>query len=198
VDAKSHGTEERLELYVLGRLPESEIIEIEEHLILCEPCRDRVEEIGAFAPAMRGALLQIEPGKQQTTDWFSWLRLPRFAAAGAFAAVVLTFGVYWMAGNNRVPPMASLTLTAMRGETVPEIGSSRELDLTITDAPAGAGQFVLQLVDASGESVWSGPAPASGPALLVKVRKRLSPGAYIVRLNKASGQLAHEYAFRVK
>ena len=95
--------------------------------------------------------------------------------------------------------MASLTLTAMRGDAAqgPSVPAALELNLNITDAPRAGGPFTIEIVDASGGKVWSGQAGAAGPDLHLKVGSRLSPGEYIARLYGASGQLAHEYFFHV-
>lgn len=41
---------------MLGRLPEPEQAVIEEHLLVCEICRNRLDEAEAFAKAMRQAI----------------------------------------------------------------------------------------------------------------------------------------------
>jgi len=61
-DLNAHGTEEQLELYALGRLPGSGQVRLEEHLLVCAACRDKLNEIGDFALAMRAA------GKQLMAD----------------------------------------------------------------------------------------------------------------------------------
>ena len=50
MNAVKHGTEEQLERYVLGQLPESEIVPLEEHLLLCEVCREKLDEAGVLRP----------------------------------------------------------------------------------------------------------------------------------------------------
>lgn len=200
-----HGDDDRLERYVLGRLAENEVVEVEEHLILCEACRDKLEEIGAFAPAMRQEL-QKPWAEEARFDWLSglsrrlsggltgWLSRPGFAMAGAFAAIVLAFGIYWIGRSAGSAPVASLQLMAVRNEAQPTVEPARELDLTFADAPARGAPFQVEVVDASGGKVWSGSAEQNK----VKVTRRLSPGDYFVRLYSASGQLLHEYEFRVK
>ncbi len=43
-----------LEAYSLEELPESELRPVEEHLLVCERCRQVVSELDVFAPALRG------------------------------------------------------------------------------------------------------------------------------------------------
>jgi hypothetical protein len=43
--SQGHVSDEALEEYSLDRLPESSLATVEEHLLVCGPCRDRLEEI---------------------------------------------------------------------------------------------------------------------------------------------------------
>ena len=54
--ALSHQSTEQLELYALGRLAEPEQAVIEEHLLICEACREQLDEVEAYAKAMRRAI----------------------------------------------------------------------------------------------------------------------------------------------
>jgi anti-sigma factor ChrR (cupin superfamily) len=59
--AISHQTAEQLERYALGRLAEPEQAVIEEHLLICEACRQRLDEVEAYAKAMRRAISYSSP-----------------------------------------------------------------------------------------------------------------------------------------
>ena len=201
MDAFCHQSDDRLELYTLGRLSDSDVEQVEEHLILCESCRERTDEIGNFAHAMKEDLTAHPVAAQR--EWrqrFEWLQ-PRFAMgfamAGALAAVVLTLGIYWMGHNPRMASVASLQLTAMRGE-MPTVAMARELDLLLTDATASGGPFRLDVVDANGAGVWTGRPEATSGGVGAKVMTTLKPGSYFARLFSASGQLLHEYGFEVR
>jgi len=52
----NHVTDELLELYSLDRLSGADLERIEEHLLVCPECRERLKETDAFVKAMRGAL----------------------------------------------------------------------------------------------------------------------------------------------
>lgn len=68
-----HVTDDHLELYALDRLPDSNLPRLEEHLMICANCRERLDEINAFALGMREASgVEAEP----RTDWLKWLRGP--------------------------------------------------------------------------------------------------------------------------
>jgi len=81
---------------------------------------------------------------------------------------------------------------------MPFTGPAREFDLTLADGPREAGPFRVEVVDATGLSVWSGLAESSPVGVQVKVMRRLAPGVYFVRLSAASGKLLSEYGFRIR
>lgn len=51
-----HVSEDRLEAYSLGRLSEDELARLEEHLLVCAACQERLEATDAFVETMRQAL----------------------------------------------------------------------------------------------------------------------------------------------
>ena len=55
-----HPNEEQLERYAMGRLAERELAPIEEHLLVCEACQERLEMAESLLPAMRRALREVE------------------------------------------------------------------------------------------------------------------------------------------
>ena len=85
-----HQTEEQLEFYALGRLTETQVAAVEEHLLVCSVCQDKLDEVEAYALAMREAI-SAEPKPEPQTDWLAWLRPDNFrlpswsmAAVGGF------------------------------------------------------------------------------------------------------------------
>ena len=56
----SHSTDEVLEQYSLVWLSEEETARLEEHLLICADCRQRLEEIDEFVRAIRQALTEYE------------------------------------------------------------------------------------------------------------------------------------------
>ena len=187
-----HESEDRLELYALRRLPDSEVELVENHLLLCEECRERLEEVSAFAFSMRDTLKDT-PVIESRTRWFEWLT-PRLAMAGAFAALLMAAGVYRISGDAHILPVASLQLTALRGSESKTVVRARELDLSFTDAPASSR---LDIVDAGGSTVWTGTLNSGGKRVEAKISQVLSPGDYFARVYRGAGQSPQEYQFRV-
>ena len=48
-----HLTEDAIEQYAMGKLPESERPRAEEHLLACQQCRDELELIGLIIAGLR-------------------------------------------------------------------------------------------------------------------------------------------------
>jgi hypothetical protein len=199
VDLKDHhGTEEQIERYLLGNLSGLELAALEEHLLICESCRERTESAEAFAMAMRDALnLDAQSPQPVATrmNWLAWPGRPAFQLAAAFVVILAALAIFWGRGSG-LPAVANLQLTATRGE-MPSVKPARELDLALTGAPSDGGPFRVELVNAQGRKVWDSLADSEGDAVLVKVSSRLQPGDYFVRLYAADGPMLHEYGFRV-
>jgi hypothetical protein len=117
------------------------------------------------------------------------------AIAGAAALIAIVAVV--STGRMKVAPTATLQLTAIRGE-MPATSPAHEYDLTLADAPGVGGPFRVEVVSGSGESVWKGPADSESKGAEVRIDEALKQGDYFVRLYAASGQMLHEYGFRIR
>jgi anti-sigma factor RsiW len=53
--ARNHIAEDTLERYVMARLSEAELVPVEEHLLICQDCRERVAWLDDFVGAVRSA-----------------------------------------------------------------------------------------------------------------------------------------------
>jgi anti-sigma factor ChrR (cupin superfamily) len=51
-----HPSEEVLERYLFGSLPEPEVEQVEEHLLVCHSCIDAAEQLLAFVQSLRSSL----------------------------------------------------------------------------------------------------------------------------------------------
>ena len=74
-----HRTDDQLEAYALGRLGTSDqpgLELLEEHLMICSTCRDRLEGVEAFASGMKDAFGSKLGNSDFETDpdLFAWLR----------------------------------------------------------------------------------------------------------------------------
>ncbi len=102
-----HGTDEQLELYALNQLPEPHLALLEEHLIVCGACREKLDAIGDFALGMRES-----SGTEPASDLGSFFRRrPAYSMAIAFAALLVVVGdtVAW-ADEVRTERVAAVDL----------------------------------------------------------------------------------------
>jgi hypothetical protein len=56
----THMDEEILELYALGRLNEEEVVPVEEHLLICHTCQDRLADTDEYIRTVRAAAPKLE------------------------------------------------------------------------------------------------------------------------------------------
>jgi hypothetical protein len=59
IGVPKHVPGDTLERYVMNRLPESELEPVEEHLLICPQCQDRLEAKDEFVKAMKAAIAEF-------------------------------------------------------------------------------------------------------------------------------------------
>ena len=183
--SEKHIDPERIEMYSLGGLADGETADIDEHLLVCEHCRESVEKADRYARAMRSAARTLEAEPAGTVSRW-WFRPPVWAAACA----VLLIGAFFLFRPHTVSAPIALHLAAFRGFETTYPAPARtplELDPDLTGLPPG--NYELEMVDGDGRSVWKGSS-ASGRRTV----PGLAPGAYFLRVHGAKGELLREYA----
>ena len=73
--AARHINADSLEIYALGRLAESDGVPVEEHLLVCEQCRERLAGWDEYVGAMRSACWQFRAVPLVRGRWRSLARL---------------------------------------------------------------------------------------------------------------------------
>jgi predicted anti-sigma-YlaC factor YlaD len=68
IDADRHIDEEIAERYAMRSLARDEAALVEEHLLVCETCRNRVTEADAYVRAMESAVPRL-PVKAAKSHW---------------------------------------------------------------------------------------------------------------------------------
>ena len=191
-----HEPDDQLELYALDRLPEDAMERVEGHVLICDHCRTRLDDIGEFAYTMRQSLLAAQTDQVPAErGWFhGWHLKVAFGGAIAFALLYVVF-VYRSSHLSGLAPVASLTLSAVRGESA-VAAPGLEYDLTLR--AASGSNLPVEVVDAAGKVVWSGTAAAYSDGVRARVTKPLQPGSYFVRLKSPSGELVHEYGLDIR
>lgn len=204
-------SEEELEQYLHNRLSGVTRESIEEHLLYCQSCLDRVTEEEAFASSFRVAARRIEdetlraayagvPQGPLAKLW-NWIRRPAATLSLVFAGAAAVLILIALPSFRPGPPI-DITLVAERG-----LASSLA-------APAPAGRLLCLNLDTSGlpelplraELAGAGnqifarstATPAAGK-IRWELGRSLESGTYWVRLYGPSpGILLREFALVVK
>jgi hypothetical protein len=186
-----HLDEMAMDDYALGLMPEEEVADFEEHLLLCVSCQERLTQNDAFIKALKGASSEHVREKAQ---WrYAWrARLPVLATLAAGLLLVAGTAVRHLGQPAGQP--AIVTLEAYRGAAAEAWApAARELVLHfdllgLPDLPS----YELEIVDRWGTPVSrvdAAPGAATVPALRA--------GSYYIRLYAPGGQLLREYGFEV-
>jgi len=183
ITLEQHPTEELLERYAAGRLPEGTVAAVSTHLFECDSCYERYEnEVTLLSLKHAPESVVVEP---QRVPFWSRIRVsfpaPVLAAAAAVALLMVVAIPKWTSHDGS-PVVAELS--AMRGSaTASSVPAGRPVQLKLNVSGAATGeQLTVQVADSAGNSLWNGTTkPANGFAE-VTVDRRLGAGEYWVRL----------------
>ena len=193
----SHPTEEILEEYARNHLPEALVAQVEEHLLICPSCQDAVSEIDRFVSAFQAATKQPDPAVHRIPA--AWLSGPAVSRLGIAAAVILALTVVWKHPQAASTPV-TVSLSSLRGSNaLSPAPAGKPLQLNI-DAPdvAPGNDYRVEVVDATGNPVWTGTVSGTSGKLYAPMPKSLSRGVYWVRLYSADSELLREFGMTVK
>jgi anti-sigma factor RsiW len=204
---EDHIPDQALEEYSRGALSEEEAGHLEEHLLICPHCQDRLADTDEFVRAMRDATarLQMElpsPLEDRWRDAWRWLwrPVPVMTACGA-AVLLIATGTIW----NRGRPGAyetTVMLQTTRGDALAAAhapaGRALLLKLDAKGLPALA-SYRLEIVDADGSAVLQRAVDRQPDAIAAPLPQRLNPGTYWVRLYEpqAAGTLLREFGLTI-
>ena len=198
----THFAEDVLEAYSLGRLSDKEASGLEEHLLVCHSCQERLERTDDFVRAFRIAVHgQPRPAKPSWLGWLkgNWRPLP-VAGAVAMAALALALLAPRRAVLEGETTVSLVALRGSGGDAAPAPAHRRlHLDLDATALPGQA--YRIELADSRGRVLWrpGRDTPVEGTRVKATVSDSLGAGIYWVRLyDPGSGQLAREFGLRVR
>jgi hypothetical protein len=192
-DIHRHADAEDLERYSIGASSLEENARIEEHLLICEDCRNELLATERFVGSMQAAARQWRrdgaEGKDRGRTVPFWI--PALAACALILLVVAIRVV------PRQGTAVAVSLAALRGSGPGTIGpAGRELNLQpnltgLSEAPA----YRLEIVNQAGRPVRQ--------ATLVRARGEvtvpgLGAGLYFVRLYVPAGKLLREYGLEIR
>jgi len=198
-----HATEEALEQYSLGALPESELENFEEHLLVCPSCQDRLAEIDRFIRAFRNAITEIEvsPPPSEASRLKRLLHiLLRPAPALITALSVLAVVVVWRAYTPASGHVAAVPvlLRTERGGSLDAAPAGRPLLMQMDAAGLAESPCCkVEIVDALGIPLAKLSARREGDKIALAGGRKFAPGSYWVRVYDNSGRLLREYALEV-
>lgn len=191
-----HMDADQIERYSLAVLPAEELEEVEEHLLLCDSCRRRVQEVDGYVATMAAAAREVRHEERSVRSRFLRFLLP----AAAVLALLAGASVLTNRSGERVPAGApfAITLEATRGapEHAVPVGRPLTLEFDLATLPAAA-TYRIEVVDQSGSKLWSGTATSAG-AQATSHARALDRGYYFVRLSLMSGELLREYGLTVR
>jgi anti-sigma factor RsiW len=195
-----HFSEEDLELYALGRASEELQEQVEEHLLICTACQEKVTTIDQFVAALRTAIAHPEAQSKGLWARFMEFLTPQtaaWAAAGAFAAILFVLAPAII----KLGPTHDVELALTRGAETAAApsGTSLRLSADVRDLPASSA-YTLEIVDAAGRLVWERSVAAQQGTLSVSSGRGLAPGVYWVRLyaDPDKRSLLREFSLVVK
>jgi hypothetical protein len=196
-----HPTEDLLEEYSFGRVLEPALAPLEEHLLDCVLCQERLLAVDEYTALMKTGIVAL--GREGAGHRaFPRFAVPSVPAMFAVAVMLVLAGVTigWQLPLSSAGA-AAVQLTALRGgggEGVAHAPFGRPLDLTVdrTDLPPAL-TYRLEVVNSGGRPLWSGAAHVAQESLSARVNTRLARGAYWVRLYSGD-QLRREFGLRIE
>ncbi len=205
---EEHPGEEALELYSLGRVGETDTEIIEEHLLICEGCRVRLDHTDRYVRAMQAAAVSVRAEREHQSsardgvwDWMRGLALPSPAMALTAAAVCAVLIMWGIPRTHPAPDpgLFTVALISQRGESS-AAPSYRRLDLQMDARGLALGpQVRVDIVNASGKTIERATVPDHADRVEVRTAHALAPGSYYVRLfPPGSARCVREFSLELK
>jgi hypothetical protein len=203
-----HPTEDELERYILNRSRQEELEPVETHILACESCVTRLEDIELQISVTKLALQEMQKeqlekaSSGQESSWKAWFTVPKLSLLGAVA----TFALGLMVIPAFLPshaPLAQVSLSAYRGNEISVAPAGHPLKMHLSTGDLSEGSVLVAVVDLRGNEVWRGRAAIRNEQVDVAVPPIKDKGAHFLRLY-APGQatpdsnLLREFAFLVK
>jgi hypothetical protein len=178
---QSHINDEQLDLYALGQLSAAALPEVEEHLLVCEPCQLRLRQSDEFTALFRHAAEQ--PDARPRSHWARFWRRPVGLAAAAAAMVAVLVVVTRREGSPVAPAIVSMQ--SLRGPEAPaRIDAGRPAILVFDIETSAPGNYEARLVDRLGNELRK-PQTAAQDGRLTVPLEGLPKGSYWVRVYRA-------------
>jgi hypothetical protein len=192
-----HMERDEIERYSMGAITEEESAPFDEHVLICEFCRNRVTESDDYVAAMQGAGGRLRHSRNLEARRRFFPRLiPLFSAAGLIVLVALA--TLWLGNRATATPAYAVNLVSTRGSGIDAKappGRALNLSLELTGLPTQP-SFRVEMVDRLGTVVWRGTAQPRDSKAAVSV-PGMPGGIYFVRVYAPPGELLREYGIEV-
>jgi hypothetical protein len=194
-DSRYHLDAEDLERYSMGTSAQEDAALLEEHLLTCEGCQQRLRETDDYLLAMRSASQQWRRD-EKAAEARQW-RFPAWFPALAAAACCLLLLIVTLRFLQSPGPVVAVSLSALRGNAAGNSApAGRQLmlrpDLT---GLAETSSYRLEIVGQTGHPVRQFTlAPGQ---YQIKV-PGLGAGLYFVRVYRPAGDLLREYGLQIQ
>jgi hypothetical protein len=196
------------ERYILNRSREEELEGLETHVLACESCVTRLEDLEFHISVTQRALQELERERltrttsAQESSWKTWFSGPKLSFVGAAAAVALALIVV-PAFLPHSAPIAQVSLSAFRGDEISVAPAGHPLEMHLSTGDLNEGPVFIVVVDLQGAEVWRGRASIHQEQIEVVVPPIKGRGPHFLRLyapTQASpdSDLLREFAFRVE
>jgi hypothetical protein len=193
-DSDRHLDAEHLERYSLGTSALEDGALLEEHLLACEECQDRLLKTDEYVLAMQMASKQRRRD-EKTAMGRQW-RFPAWFPALAAAACCLLLVVVTLRFVHSPGPVVAVSLTALRGNGA---GSNAPAGRDLVLRPdltglAETSSYRLEIVDQTGRPVQRGTLARGQDGFKIP---GLRAGLYFVRVYR-EGDLLREYGLEIQ
>lgn len=199
----NHPTDDTLEEYFFQRLPEQHQEVLETHLLTCQWCLGKFDNVELDITTMKLALktLQAENTNEIQAPHWSWLAFPglRYVAAAGLVTICVSLPHI----TRRSVPISEVSLHAYRGSDVAVVPQQRITPLLIdaTDLPEGV--VSVQVVDLYGAQVWTGRSEIHKSQTQVVLPRLSKDGPFFLRLygshdSQDGPMLLREFVFNVE
>ena len=190
-----HIDENLLDQYAMGQLRSGSVEAIEEHLLECRYCQERLMAADEFVGLFRAAAIQLDARPLPL-----WQRLHQVPALTWSAAVVMATVVTFVSLEFRKPPVVPETvlMQAFRGpEAATAVRASKPVRLVFDlRLPGDSRDYEFEIVNLLGTRVMGSQVEFTQGRLTVLVEK-LEAGSYWARIYRKVGrELIAEYGLR--
>jgi hypothetical protein len=156
-----HPTEEALERFLLHQSREAELEVLETHILACESCVTRLEDLEVRIAAAKLALTEILAQQSVKTtanerpSWRrSWFTVRNFSLAGTVAALALGIVIAPQIIRHTAP-ISEVTLSAYRGMETSVVPAGHPLHVRLQATDLAEGPVTASIVNSRGAEIWS-------------------------------------------